>query len=177
MPSAPEIRRHADDVRVGHRPGLQLIAERIGADRRTETAFPGGLCARRPAASAAASGQSFEIFAAIAWGLLFRLIRFAEPVAQVGDGVLAVGRDRELQQVALCTARSAPGWRSSSRRVLISLGVPSARCPCQMSSRPGDLRRVSNTLAGPPLRGPLFITATVGWIAQMNCGELERSSP
>src|ERR1039457_6256073 len=44
--------------------------------------------------------------------------------------------------------------------VLTSLGVPSARCPCQMSSSPGDLRSVSKTLGGPPFPGPLFITTT-----------------
>src|SRR5471032_617957 len=46
--------------------------------------------------------------------------------------------------------------------VLIALGVPSARCPCQMSSRAGDVRSVSKTPGGPPLRGPLFITTTLG---------------
>src|SRR5580692_5815011 len=50
--------------------------------------------------------------------------------------------------------------------VLISFGVPNARCPCQISSSPGEWRSTSKTLGGPPLRGPLFITATLGWIAQ-----------
>ena len=58
-----------------------------------------------------------------------------------------------------------------------SFGVERARCPCHRSSRPGDLRSVSNTLAGPPLRGPLFMIATLGWMAQTNCGELDRSRP
>src|ERR1035437_4976217 len=46
--------------------------------------------------------------------------------------------------------------------VLTSFGVPRARCPCQMSWIPGDFLKTSKTVAGPPLRGPLFITATRG---------------
>ena len=61
--------------------------------------------------------------------------------------------------------------------VFVSFGVPSVRWPCQISSKPGDLRRLSNVDGGPPLRGPLFMTTTFGWMARMNCGEFDRSSP
>src|SRR5262249_26850406 len=61
--------------------------------------------------------------------------------------------------------------------VFTSLGIARARCPCQMSSSPGDLRRISNTETGPPLRGPLFMSATRGWIDHTNCGEFDRSRP
>ena len=43
--------------------------------------------------------------------------------------------------------------------------------------RHGEVEDVSNTLGWPPLRGPLFITTTFGWMARTNCGEFDRSSP
>ena len=51
------------------------------------------------------------------------------------------------------------------------------QCSCQRSSRPGEANSTRNALASPPLRVPLFITATRGCSACTSAGEPDFASP